>query len=94
MGSDSILIGKIKYPLFDWFLFIITLSLLYVIQMKKIVFLILSFTFCLNISGQQINQSNNRYRGNDVLEKEQVTEDSRYRIIKIQRVVLADYVLN
>ena len=40
--------------------------------MKKIVFLILSFTFCLNISGQQINQSNNRYRGNDVLEKKQV----------------------
>lgn len=41
--------------------------------MKKIVFLILSFTFCLNISGQQINQSNNRYRGNDVLEKKQIT---------------------
>ena len=30
-------------------------------------------TICLTISGQQINQSNNRYRGNDVLEKKQVT---------------------
>lgn len=27
---------------------------------------------CLTISGQQINQSNNRYRGNDVLEKKQI----------------------
>jgi hypothetical protein len=27
----------------------------------------------LSISGQQISQSNNRYRGNDVLEKKQVT---------------------
>ena len=30
-------------------------------------------TICLTISGQQINQSNNRYRGNDVLEKKQIT---------------------
>lgn len=28
---------------------------------------------CTNIRGQQISQSNNRYRGNDVLEKKQVT---------------------
>ena len=30
-------------------------------------------TVCSTIYGQQINQSNNRYRGNDMLEKKQVT---------------------
>ena len=40
--------------------------------MKKLLFIIISMAVCLNISGQQINQSNNRYRGNDVLEKKQV----------------------
>lgn len=33
--------------------------------MKKILSTIILFTVCLTISGQQISQSNNRYRGND-----------------------------
>lgn len=41
--------------------------------MNKIIISIISFAVCMTISGQQINQSNNRYRGNDVLEKKQVT---------------------
>lgn len=41
--------------------------------MKKLIFLIIAMVFCLTISGQQINQSNNRYRSYDVLEKKQVT---------------------
>ena len=41
--------------------------------MKKISFLIILFAVCITTSGQQINQTNNRYRGNDVLEKKQVT---------------------
>ena len=34
--------------------------------MKKKLFIIIAMTFCLTISGQQINQSNNRYRSYDV----------------------------
>lgn len=41
--------------------------------MKKEVLSIISFAVCLTINAQQICQSNNRYRGNDVLEKKQVT---------------------
>lgn len=41
--------------------------------MKKLLFIIIATAFCLTISGQQINQSNNRYRSYDVLEKKQVT---------------------
>ena len=41
--------------------------------MKKILSTIIAFTVCMTISGQQISQSNNRYRGNDMLEKKQVT---------------------
>ena len=41
--------------------------------MKKILSTIIAFTVCLSMSGQQISQSNNRYRGNDALEKKQVT---------------------
>ena len=41
--------------------------------MKKLLFIIIAMVFCLAISGQQINQSNNRYRNYDVLEKKQVT---------------------
>ena len=40
--------------------------------MKKIL-LIISFAVCQTTSGQQINQSDNRYRSYDVLEKKQVT---------------------
>lgn len=40
--------------------------------MKKLLLSIISFAVCLTISGQQINQSNNRYRGDDALEKKQV----------------------
>ena len=39
--------------------------------MKKIL-LIISFAVCLTTSGQTISQSNNRYRGSDVLEKKQI----------------------
>ena len=45
--------------------------------MIKILFTIISFAVCLSISGQQISQSNNRYRGNDALEKKQVTVKSQ-----------------
>ena len=41
--------------------------------MKRVLYTIISFAVCLTISGQQISQSNNRYRGNDALEKRQVT---------------------
>lgn len=41
--------------------------------MKKEVLSIISFAVCLTINAQQICQPNNRYRGNDVLEKKQVT---------------------
>ena len=41
--------------------------------MKKLFSTIISFTVCLSMSGQQISQSNNRYRGNDALEKKQIT---------------------
>ena len=41
--------------------------------MKKEVISIILFAVCLTINSQQIDQPNNRYRGNDVLEKKQVT---------------------
>ena len=41
--------------------------------MKKLLFIIIAMAVCTTINGQQINQSNNRYRGNDVLEKKLVT---------------------
>ena len=41
--------------------------------MKRLVFIIIAVAVCTTIYGQQINQSNNRYRGNDVLEKKQVS---------------------
>ena len=41
--------------------------------MKRITLLIVLVAVCLTLFGQQINQSNNRYRGNDVLEKKQIT---------------------
>ena len=41
--------------------------------MKKLQFTIIAMVVCLTMSGQQINQSNNRYRSYDVLEKKQVT---------------------
>ena len=41
--------------------------------MKRLVFIIIAVTVCSTIYGQQINQSTNHYRGNDVLEKKQVT---------------------
>lgn len=41
--------------------------------MKKLFFLIIAMAVYLTISGQQINQSNNRYRSYDVLEKKLVT---------------------
>ena len=40
--------------------------------MKKLLFIIITMTVCSTIYGQQINQSNNCYRGNDLLEKKQV----------------------
>lgn len=40
--------------------------------MKKIYIIIISLSVCLTICGQTISQPNNRYRGNDVLEKKQV----------------------
>ena len=39
--------------------------------MKKIA-LIITLLVCQTISGQQISQSNNRYRGSDMLEKKQI----------------------
>ena len=41
--------------------------------MKRVLYTIISFAVFLDINGQQISQSNNRYRGNDALEKKQVT---------------------
>ena len=41
--------------------------------MKKLLFIIIAMAVCTTIRGQQINQSNNRYRSCDVLEKKQVT---------------------
>ena len=41
--------------------------------MKSLITTIISFVVCLSISGQQISQSNNCYRGSDVLEKKQFT---------------------
>lgn len=41
--------------------------------MNKITISIILLVVCLTISGQQISQSNNRYRGNDALEKKQIT---------------------
>ena len=40
--------------------------------MKKVISAIISLNICLTISGQQVSQSNNRYRGNDALEKKLV----------------------
>jgi hypothetical protein len=40
--------------------------------MNKITISIILLVVCLTISGQQISQSNNRYRRNDLLEKKQV----------------------
>ena len=40
--------------------------------MKKEIITIISLIVCLTISGQTISQSNNRYRGSDVLEKKQI----------------------
>ena len=41
--------------------------------MKKLLFIIIAIAVCLTMSGQQIDQSNNRYRSYDVLEKKQVS---------------------
>lgn len=41
--------------------------------MKKLLFIIIAMAVCTTMSGQQINQSDNRYRSYDVLEKKQVT---------------------
>ena len=41
--------------------------------MKKLLFIIIAIAVYTNIRGQQINQSNNRYRSYDVLEKKQVS---------------------
>lgn len=41
--------------------------------MKRVLSTIISFTVCMSMSGQQISQSNNHYRGDDALEKRQVT---------------------
>ena len=40
--------------------------------MKKLFIQIISLSICLTISGQTISQSNNRYRGSDVLKKKQI----------------------
>ena len=40
--------------------------------MKKEIITIISLIVCLTISGQTISQSNNRYRGSDVLKKKQI----------------------
>lgn len=40
--------------------------------MKSKLFTIISMIVCLTINGQTISQSNNRYRGSDVLEKKQI----------------------
>ena len=41
--------------------------------MKKLLFVIIAVAVCTTMSGQQINQSDNRYRSYDVLEKKQVS---------------------
>ena len=41
--------------------------------MKKLLFIIIAMAVYTTIRGQQINQSNNRYRSYDVLEKKQVS---------------------
>jgi len=41
--------------------------------MKNIIIVLILSVVCLTINSQQINLSNNRYRGNDALEKKQVT---------------------
>ena len=41
--------------------------------MKKFLFIIIAMAVYTTIRGQQINQSDNRYRSYDVLEKKQVT---------------------
>ena len=41
--------------------------------MKKLQFTIIAMAVCTTVHGQQINQSNNRYRSYDVLEKKQVS---------------------
>ena len=41
--------------------------------MKKLLFVIIAMAVCTTMSGQQINQSDNRYRSYDVLEKKQVS---------------------
>ncbi len=46
--------------------------------MKKILSTIIAFTVCMTISGQQISQSNNHYRGNDVVEKNQRDHGDRF----------------
>ena len=40
---------------------------------KNFLFTIISLSVCITLCGQTISQSNNRYRGNDVLEKKQIT---------------------
>ena len=45
--------------------------------MKKIA-LIITLLVCQTISGQQISQSNNHYRGNDVVEKNQRDHGDRF----------------
>ena len=41
--------------------------------MKKLLFVIIAVAVCTTIHGLQIDQTNNRYRSYDVLEKKQVT---------------------
>lgn len=41
--------------------------------MKKFFFIIITMAVCSALYGQQISRPNNRYRGNDLLEKKQVT---------------------
>ena len=40
---------------------------------KNFLFTIISLSVCITLCGQTISESNNRYRGNDVLEKKQIT---------------------
>ncbi|MBR0166921.1 MAG: hypothetical protein IJQ13_08605 [Prevotella sp.] len=41
----------------------------------KLLFIIIAMAICTTIHGQQINQSNNSYRGDDILEKRDVSTD-------------------
>jgi len=50
--------------------------------MKSLITTIIAFAVCISVGGQQISQSNNRYRGNDALEKKQVTVISFDQITK------------